>query len=68
MNDELKKMLMQKAENHAVQALDDAIEIAEMYAASTEETQVDDGVVSAVKLLKGLIVDALDKIDGEDNK
>lgn len=68
MNEEMKKFLLAKAENHMIVALDEVIELADMYAKSTEDNAIDDAVVQAVKLLKGLVVDAIDKIDGEDNK
>lgn len=63
---EMEQLLKQKAEGYLVKALDDAIEFGEMYAASTPEA-MDDTVIAGVKLLRGLIVDLIDKIDGEDN-
>ena len=47
-------------------ALDEAIEIAEIYVADTESA-VDDTVLAGIKMLKSLVLDAIDKIDGEDN-
>jgi hypothetical protein len=66
MNEEIKKLMLKKSENYLVMALDDAIEIAEVYVADTA-SPVDDTVLQGMKLLKGLVIDAIDKIDGEDN-
>jgi len=66
MEEKIKGLLLKKAEGHLVMALDEAIEIAEIYVADTVSL-VDDTVLQGMKMLKGLVVDAIDKIDGEDN-
>ena len=65
-SEELKKQLLKSAEVLTESALDQLVEIARVYAASTEST-VDDTVVAAVQMLKkSFIEDLLDKIDGEE--
>ncbi len=66
MNEEVKKALLGSAERMTEAALEEAIKVAEVLAADSESS-VDDGVVSAVKMLKSAFLDALvDKIDGEE--
>jgi len=65
-SEELKKQLLKSAEVLTESALDQLVEIARVYAASTEST-VDYTVVAAVQMLKkSFIEDLVDKIDGEE--
>ena len=66
MDEEVKKVLLGSAEKMTEVALDEAVKVAQVLAAKSDST-VDDGVVSAVVMLKSAFLDELvDKIDGED--
>ena len=65
MDEKIKKLLLKKAEEHLMVAIDDVIEIAQVYVDDTEST-IDDTVLEGVKLMKGLIKDMVDKIHVEE--
>lgn len=66
MDEKLKQQLLDSAENLTKVSLDEVIKIAEVFAANTA-SPVDDGIVSAVKMLKVAFLDGLiDKIDGKE--
>jgi len=64
---ELKKEALKIAENHLVMAVDDVYKLAEVYVRSTE-TALDDSLLEGLKMLKGFLVNAVDKVDGEENR
>jgi len=66
MDEKLKAQLLDSAENLTKAALEEVIKIAEVLSVNTA-SPVDDGIVSAVKMLKVAFLDSLiDKIDGKE--
>lgn len=65
MNEELKKALLNIAEDHAVQAIDDVYKLADVYVKSTENPW-DDQALKFLEGLKETLVKLADKIDGEE--
>ena len=66
MKPELKKALLNMAEGHAMQAVEDVYGLAQVYVDSTE-SPLDNTLLEGLKLLKASIKEAIDKIDGEDD-
>mgnify|MGYP000158359984 CR=1 FL=1 len=65
MSEAVKKQLLKSAEKLTEVSLNELVAVAEVYAADTA-SPVDDGVVSAVKMLKSAFLDDLvNKIDGD---
>lgn len=66
MSDLLKKQSLKSAERLAEVAFEEVLNIAEAYAESTE-SEIDNSIVDAVRLLKSAFLDDLvNKIDGEE--
>ncbi len=65
MKEELKKALLNMAENHMMVLLDDMEAIGELMVASTE-TPYDDMALQGLKLFKPELKKLIDKIDGEE--
>lgn len=65
MKETLKPALLNIAENHAMQAIEDVYSLAQVYVDSTTNP-LDNTLLEGLKLLKDLLKDAVDKIDGEE--
>lgn len=63
----LKQVALEKAENHAVMAIDDVYAMAEVYVKDTANPY-DDTALEFLKSLKGQLVAQADKIDGQANR
>lgn len=66
MNEQLKKALLNMAEGHAMQAVDDVYLLAQVYVDSTE-SPIDNTLLEGLKLLKSSLKELVDAIDGEDD-
>jgi len=67
MSNEMKKKVLEIAEDHAVLAIDHVYELAKVYVQSTENIY-DDTALAFLESLKGALVDKADEIDGEENR
>jgi hypothetical protein len=67
LKEKLIKAGLKAAEDHIILALDEAIAIGELLVAETSNT-IDDTVLSGIKLFKGQLKEAIDKLDGIDNQ
>lgn len=63
----LKKKGLKAAEDHMVMALDNAIEMGEIFVKESS-TSIDDTVLLVVKTFRNQIKDLIDKLDGEANQ